>query len=182
MADRRHKPFSAKRWREKLQVEGVAFQAVELPLQKKRTVEVMGIRVRQANAKAYYRPGPERWLLIERIGADRYKYYVSNFPFDTPVPRMVILAHRRFRIEQGYQQLKEELGLDHFEGRSWRGLHHHIALCFLAFCFLVLLQKDHQKKLPCLASDDPPMAQRTAYDADLPPLREDQLPEAVGFL
>lgn len=182
VADRRHKPFSAKRWREKLQGEGFAFQAVELPLQQKRTVEVMGIRLRQANAKAYYRPGPERWLLIERIGADSYKYFVSNFPNETPVSRMAILAHRRFRIELGYQQLKEELGLDHFEGRSWRGLHHHIALCFLAFCFLVLLQKDHQKKLPGIASDDPPMAQRTAYDADLSPLRENQLHEAVGFL
>lgn len=182
VADRRHKPFSAKRWREKLQEEGVAFQAVELPLQQKRTVEVAAIRVRQANAKAYYRPGPERWLLIERIGVDRYKYYVSNFPEDTPVSRMVILAHHRWRIEQGYQQLKEELGLDHFEGRSWAGLHHHIALCFMAFCFLILLQKDHQKKLRDLAADDPPVAQRSAANPDMSPLREDQLPEAVGFL
>jgi SRSO17 transposase len=51
---------------------------------------------------------------------------------------MAILAHRRWIVEQGYQQLKEELGLDHFEGRSWGGLHHHVALCFLAFCFLAL--------------------------------------------
>lgn len=182
VADRRHKPFSARQWREKLQKEGVDFETVELPLQQKRTVEVAAVRVRQANAKAYYRPGLERWLLIERIGADSYKYYVSNFPEDTPVSRMAILAHRRWMVEQGYQQLKEELGLGHFEGRSWAGLHHHIALCFLAFCFLVLLERDHQKKLPGIASDDPPMAQRSAYDHDLSPLREDQRPEAVGFL
>jgi SRSO17 transposase len=139
-------------------------------------------RVRQANAKAYYRPGPKRWLLIERIGQDSYKYYVSNFPEDAPISRLISLAHRRWTVEQGYQQLKEELGLDHFEGRSWPGLHHHIALCFMAFCFLVLLQGDHQKKLPNFASDDSTMAQRSTHDPDLSPLREDQLPRAVGFL
>jgi hypothetical protein len=52
-------------------------------------------------------------------------------------------------IEQGYQQLKEELGLDHFEGRSWRGLHHHLTLCFLAFCFLTGLRMS--KKTPLVA-------------------------------
>ena len=46
-------------------------------------------------------------------------------------------AHERWKIEQGYQQLKEELRLDHFEGRSWRGLHHHITLCFMAYGFLL---------------------------------------------
>ena len=50
---------------------------------------------------------------------------------------MVLTAHERWKVEQGYQRLKEELGLDHFEGRSWRGLHHHIALCFLAYAFLL---------------------------------------------
>ncbi len=81
-----------------------------------------------------------------------------------------------------FLRVRQELGLDHFEGRSWPGLHHHIALCFMAFCFLVLLQGDHQKKLPDLASDDPTMAERSAHDPDLSPLREDQLPRAVGFL
>jgi SRSO17 transposase len=44
-------------------------------------------------------------------------------------------------VEQGYQQMKEELGLDHFEGRSWRGLHHHLTLCFMAYGFLRLVQE-----------------------------------------
>jgi SRSO17 transposase len=162
--------------------DGVPFETLELPLQSKRTVEALAIRVRQANAKAYYLPGPERWLLIERIGQDSYKYYVSNFPEDASISRLISLAHRRWTVEQGYQQLKEELGLDHFEGRSWPGLHHHIALCFMAFCFLVLLQGDHQKKLQGIASDDPTMAQRSTHDPDLSLLREDQLPRAVGFL
>jgi Transposase DDE domain len=50
-------------------------------------------------------------------------------------------AHQRWKIEQSYQRLKEELGLDHFEGRSWRGLHHHLTLCFLAYSFLQLLRQ-----------------------------------------
>ena len=51
---------------------------------------------------------------------------------------MVLWAHERWKIEQGYQQLQEELGLDHFEGRSWRGFHHHAALVLLAYGFLTL--------------------------------------------
>lgn len=66
----------------------------------------------------------------------------------TPLEELVRLAHQRWAIEQGYQQLKEELGLDHFEGRSCRGLHHHLVLCFLTFCFLVHLQSS--KKRPSL--------------------------------
>jgi hypothetical protein len=61
---------------------------------------------------------------------------------------MLNWAHQRWKIEQGYQQLKEELGLDHFEGRSWRGLHHHLTLCFLAYGFLQLLR---QRKKSVLA-------------------------------
>jgi SRSO17 transposase len=53
---------------------------------------------------------------------------------------MGLWIHERWKVEQGYQQLKEELGLDHFEGRSWIGLHHHITLCFMAFAFLTLLK------------------------------------------
>jgi SRSO17 transposase len=56
--------------------------------------------------------------------------------------------HERWKIEQGYQQMKEELGLDHFEGRSWLRLHHHLTLCFMAYSFLILLKyqtKDKKK-------------------------------------
>ncbi len=60
--------------------------------------------------------------------------------------QLLLWAHERWKIEQGYQQLKEELGLDHFEGRSWRGLHHHITLCFMAYGFLLLIGKRFSKK------------------------------------
>ncbi|HEY9502436.1 MAG TPA: transposase, partial [Pyrinomonadaceae bacterium] len=72
------------------------------------------------------------------------KYYVSNAPVGTSVKQMILWAHQRWKVEQGYQHMKEELGLDHFEGRSWRGLHHHVTLCFMAYCFLMLIR--HRKK------------------------------------
>ena len=60
----------------------------------------------------------------------------------------VRLWHERWKIEQGYQQMKEELGLDHFEGRSWRGFHPHAVLVLLAFGFLALEQRRAKQKPP----------------------------------
>ena len=66
------------------------------------------------------------------------KYAVSNLPAGTTCLRAVRLWKSRWAVEQGYQQMKEELGLDHFEGRSWRGFHHHACLVMLAYGFLLL--------------------------------------------
>ena len=74
--------------------------------------------MRETTTQAGRRPGSERWLLIERHQNGSYKYYLSNAPLRTSVRRILHWAHQRWKIEQGYQQLKEELGLDHFEGRS----------------------------------------------------------------
>jgi SRSO17 transposase len=98
-------------------------------------------------ASRWRQPGVARWLLIEQLGDKTFKYYLSNLPVGTPLAKLVRLAHQRWAIEQGYQQLKEELGLDHFEGRSWRGLHHHLTLCFLAFCFLTRLRSSKKTTL-----------------------------------
>ena len=78
------------------------------------------------------------WLLIEERADGAIKYALSNLPADTPCVRAVRLWKSRWTVEQGYQQMKEELGLDHFEGRSWRGFHHHAALVMLAYGFLLL--------------------------------------------
>jgi SRSO17 transposase len=80
------------------------------------------------------------WLLIERQADGKLKYAFSNLPADTSRLQAVRLWKSRWPVEQGYQQMKEELGLDHFEGRSWRGFHHHACLVMLAFGFLVLEQ------------------------------------------
>jgi len=78
------------------------------------------------------------WLLIEEQADGQLKYAFSNLPAGTACLRAVRLWKSRWPVEQGYQQLKEELGLDHFEGRSWRGFHHHVAMTLLAYGFLLL--------------------------------------------
>jgi SRSO17 transposase len=84
-------------------------------------------------------PWPELWLLVEWPPEDDAptKYWFANLPSDTPLERLVQLAKLRWRIERDYQELKQELGLGHYEGRGWRGFHHHAALCIAAYGFLV---------------------------------------------
>ena len=79
-----------------------------------------------------------RWLLVEWRTDGSIRYALSNLPAETPMVHAVELWKSRWHVEQGYQQLKEELGLDHFEGRSWPGFHHHASMCFLAYGFLAL--------------------------------------------
>ena len=78
------------------------------------------------------------WLLIEEQADGQIKYAFSNLPAGTSRIAAVRLWRSRWPVEQGYQQMKEELGLDHFEGRSWRGFHHHACLVMLAYGFLAL--------------------------------------------
>ena len=86
------------------------------------------------------------WLLIEEQPDGTIKFAFSNLPTNTSRLQAVRLWRERWKIEQGYQQMKEELGLDHFEGRSWRGFHHHAALVMLAFGFLALEQLRARQK------------------------------------
>ena len=78
------------------------------------------------------------WLLIERRNDGTLRYAFSNLPANTSRLAAVRLWRSRWPVEQGYQQMKEELGLDHFEGRSWRGFHRHGTLVMLAYGFLTL--------------------------------------------
>ena len=84
-------------------------------------------------------PWPEEWLLIEWPKAEKEptKYWLSTLPPDIAWAHMVDLAKLRWRIERDYQDLKQEVGLGHFEGRGWRGFHHHATLCIAAYGFLV---------------------------------------------
>jgi SRSO17 transposase len=84
-------------------------------------------------------PWPEEWLLIEWPKGEKEptKYWLSSLPPAIGFARLVDLAKLRWRIERDYQELKQETGLDHFEGRSWRGFHHHATLCIAAYGFLI---------------------------------------------
>jgi SRSO17 transposase len=147
VADTKAQPLRARQWREQIEREGRKWQKVCLPLKQSKTVEVVALRVRETSTQAWRRPGAEHWLLIERLSDGTIKYYVSNAGERTSVRQMIKWAHERWKIEQGYQHLKEELGLDHFEGRSWGGLHHHLTLCFMAYCFLQLMKKGKKKSV-----------------------------------
>ena len=98
------------------------------------------LRVRHAGGNSgRARLKPQQWLLIEwPAGQDEpLKYYLSNLPADTAIDDLVTKAHMRWRIERDYQDLKQELGLNHYEGRGWRGFHHHGTLSIAAYGFLV---------------------------------------------
>ena len=98
------------------------------------------VRVRPAHGDARRsEPRPERWLLVEwpQDEPRPIKFWFSSLPVDTPIERLVYLAKLRWLIERDYLELKQELGLGHYEGRGWRGFHHHGALCIAAYGFLL---------------------------------------------
>ena len=99
------------------------------------------LRVRAAH-RDYWRkePHPEQWLLIEwpKTEKEPTKYWLSNLPSSIALRKLVAIAKLRWRIERDYEELKQELGLGHFEGRNWRGFHHHATLSIAAYGFLVL--------------------------------------------
>jgi SRSO17 transposase len=103
--------------------------------------EFAALRVRGADGEAIrtgvHLPGEEVWLVGERRRASgETKYHLSNLPAGVPLERLVGLIKARWVCEQAHQQMKEELGLDHFEGRSWHGLHHHAPMAMVAMAFL----------------------------------------------
>jgi len=92
-------------------------------------------------------PHKEVWLLVEwpESAEAPLKYFLCDLPEHYTLRRLVRLAKSRWQIEQGYQQLKEELGLDHYEGRNWQGWHHHVTLVMMAYAFLTLETLRHKK-------------------------------------
>ena len=117
------------------------------------------MRVRVADgpvaAGGQHLPGGEVWLIGEHRATGERKYYLSNLPAETSLETLAALIKARWACEQMHQQMKDELGLDHFEGRSWRGLHHHALLCQLAFAFLQHLRLGG-KSAPIPSEPGPP--------------------------
>jgi SRSO17 transposase len=107
------------------------------------------VRVRPADgveaAKGVHLPGDPAWLVCERLSNGERKYYLTNLPASASRKKIVGTIKARWACEQGHQQMKEELGLDHFEGRSWWGLHHHALLTMIAFAFLQTLRLTENK-------------------------------------
>lgn len=103
-------------------------------------------------------PWPEEWLLIEWPKGEKEptKYWLSTLPETIGFARLIDLAKLRWRIERDYQELKQEIGLGHFEGRGWRGFHHHATLCIAAYGFLI---SERETIPPSAAPRASPLAQ-----------------------
>jgi SRSO17 transposase len=113
---------------------------------------VFAHRVTPAHDWREHRIAPEVWLLCERdVGSTpRTKYYLVDLPTTTSLKTLVLLAHQRWAIEQQYQELKDELGLDHFEGRSLPGWQRHVVLTALAYAWLHAERRHRGARLPTL--------------------------------
>ena len=96
------------------------------------------VRVTPATDWRRRRLAPDVWLLCERgVGpTGRRRHYLVALPASASLQAVVVLAHQRWAIEQHYQHLKTELGLDHFEGRTWPGWQHHMVISAVAYAFL----------------------------------------------
>lgn len=138
--DREHRPLAVKQLA--LALPPSAWKGVTWRQGSARTLRsrFAAVRLRPAH-RDYWQAEPhlEEWLLIEwpRGEAEPTKYWLSTLPAETSLPNLVKLAKQRWIIERDYQELKQELGLGHYEGRGWRGFHHHGTLCIAAYGFLV---------------------------------------------
>jgi SRSO17 transposase len=118
--------------------------------------EFAALRVRPAEGEqlrnGWHLPGDEVWLVGEHRASGERKYYLANLPAKTSLEELAATIKARWVCEQAHQQLKEELGLDHFEGRSWTGLHRHALMTMIAFAFLQHLRLEQaggrEKKQP----------------------------------
>ncbi len=132
------------------------------------------VRVRAAHRDyTLTEPRPEEWLLVEWPEGEEKptKYWFSTLPKTIAFRKMVDIAKLRWRIERDYQELKQEVGLGHFEGRGWRGFHHHATLCIAAYGFLVSERETipPQDLVPLRGAKNLPFPMVT--DPDAPPLR-----------
>jgi len=138
--DSKHRPISAK----KLAI-GLPSHAWHKITWREGTAERLfsrfaRVRVRPAHRDYWLAESrPEEWLLIEWPEGEEAptKYWLSTLPANIGFRQFVDIVKLRWRIERDYHELKQEVGLGHFEGRSWRGFHHHATLCIAAYGFLV---------------------------------------------
>jgi SRSO17 transposase len=124
-------------------------------------------------------PGEEVWLVGEHRPSGERKYHLANLPPDAALEELAATIKARWVCEQAHQQLKEELGLDHFEGRSWRGLHRHALMAMVAFCFLQhlrLRERGEKRRRPAGAAAAADLARGPARAARAVQPRPQPLP------
>src|SRR5450755_3784307 len=136
-----HRPLSAKNLALRLPAE--AWSQVEWREGSNQTLSSRFAAVRLRPASRDHQlaaPHPVEWLVIEWPGGEAQptKYWLSTLPEDVDIKGLIDIIKLRWRIERDYEELKGELGLAQFEGRGWRGFHHHASLCIAAYGFLLL--------------------------------------------
>ena len=128
------------------------------------------VRVRHAGGNAgKARLRPQEWLLVE-WPADQpepVKYILSTLPESIPLNDLVSCAYQRWRIERDYQDLKQDFGLGHYEGRGWRGFHHHASLSIATYAFLMAER---------LIADKPAGGKKNFIERQVPALSQDYIP------
>lgn len=137
--DEKHRPMDALAL-----ARGLPKDAWETVVWREGTKGVLSSRFARVTVRVAHRDYNRRtersaeWLLVEWPEGDPTptKYWVSTLPSEAPMEMLVRLAKVRWRIERDYEELKQEFGLDQFEGRGWRGFHHHATLCIAAYGFL----------------------------------------------
>ena len=148
------------------------------------------VRIRSAERRTKGRPpGDEQWLLCEwPAGAKTpQKFYLSTLPADVSIRTLVRFAKLRWRVERDYQEMKQEIGLDHFEGRSWRGFHHHATLCAVAHGFLALRRALFPPEQDALDASDGStsaaahLASEDRHVPDVPPTRANNMAATGAF-
>ena len=160
--DDKHPPITLKRLAPTLRFGRVSWREGTRGWQ---TGRFAAVRVRTAHGhKKGTPPGAEQWLLCQETGDAKtpYKHWLSTLPSTTSIATLVRFAKLRWRVERDYQELKGELGLDHFEGRTWRGFHHHATLCAVAHGFLALRRALFPPEESAMDAADGP--QRNAAD------------------
>jgi SRSO17 transposase len=130
------------------------------------------VRVRVGYNKLIPEKLSPEWLLIEwpEGETEPTKYWLSTLPENVSFTQLVDLAKLRWRIERDYQELKQEVGLGHYEGRGWRGFHHHATLCIAAYGFLIAEQ-----------ATIPPSGPRSAAPGQFPPLPDNYRPRGSAL-
>lgn len=138
--DKDHRPVSAKQLALSLPQDAWTTITWREGTRHKLRSRFAAVRIRPAH-RDYWQPEihAEEWLVIEwpKAETEPTKYWLSTLPGSTKLKQLVALAKQRWIIERDYEELKQELGLGHYEGRGWRGFHHHATLCIAAYGFLV---------------------------------------------
>src|SRR5271163_1644097 len=138
--DNQHRPLSVKQLAQSLAASAWENASWREGTKQRLRSRFAALRVRVAH-RDYWRSElrAEEWLLIEwpRGEDEPTKYWLSTLPADSKLVDLVKLAKHRWIIERDYEELKQELGLGHYEGRGWRGFHHHATLCIAAYGFLI---------------------------------------------